>query len=75
MAVGGFVSLRRLNIDAFPDTTPVQVQINADVPSMVATEVERLVTYPIELLMGGLPGLVEVRSISQFGVAAGDGDV
>ena len=69
VAAGGFISLGRLNIDAFPDTTPVQVQINSDVPGMVATEVERLVTYPIELLMGGLPGLVEVRSISQFGVA------
>ncbi len=69
VAIAGFFSLRQLNIDAFPDTTPVQVQINAEVPGMVATEVERLVTYPIELLMGGLPGLVEVRSISQFGVA------
>lgn len=69
VAVVGFVSLNRLNIDAFPDTTPVQVQINADVPGMVATEVERLVTYPIELRLGGLPGLAEIRSISQYGVA------
>ncbi|MGD9645251.1 MAG: efflux RND transporter permease subunit [Pirellulales bacterium] len=69
VALAGVYSLGRLNIDAFPDTTPVQVQVNTDVPGLVATEVERLVTYPIELLMGGLPGLVEVRSISQFGLS------
>ena len=69
VALVGFLSLRALNIDAFPDTTPVQVQVNTDVPGLVATEVERLVTFPIELVMGGLPGLVEVRSISQFGVS------
>ncbi len=69
VAVAGFLSLRALNIDAFPDTTPVQVQVNTDVPGLVATEVERLVTFPIELVMGGLPGLVEVRSISQFGIS------
>ena len=69
IALAGVISLRALNIDAFPDTTPVQVQVNTDVPGLVATEVERLVTYPIELLMGGLPGLVEVRSISQFGLS------
>ncbi len=69
VALVGFLSLGRLNIDAFPDTTPVQVQINNDVPGLVATEVERLVTFPIELVMGGLPGLVEVRSISQFGLS------
>ncbi len=65
----GVVSLQSLKIDAFPDTTPVQVQINTDVPGLVATEVERLVTFPIELQMGGLTGLVEVRSISQFGLS------
>src|SRR5262245_22556483 len=69
VAAAGFLALRALNIDAFPDTTPVQVQVNTDVPGMVATEVERLVTFPIEILMGGLPGLVEVRSISQFGLS------
>ena len=58
-----------LTIDAFPDTTPVQVQVNTDVPGLVATEVERLVTFPIELSLGGLPGLIDVRSISQFGLS------
>ena len=69
IALAGAFSLKHLDIDAFPDSTPVQVQVNADVPGLVATEVERLVTFPIELVMGGLPGLVEVRSISQFGLS------
>src|SRR4029079_16814181 len=69
IAVAGFCSLRALTIDAFPDTTPVQVQVNTDVPGLVATEVERLVTFPIEMALGGLPGLAEVRSISQFGLS------
>src|SRR4029079_9886621 len=69
IAVAGFCSLRALTIDAFPDTTPVQVQVNTDVPGLVATEVESLLTFPIELAMGGLPGLVDVRSISQFGLS------
>src|SRR4029079_13363408 len=69
IALAGFFSLRALTIDAFPDTTPVQVQINTDVPGLVATEVERLVTFPIELSLGGLPGLIDVRSISQFGLS------
>src|SRR3954447_9807640 len=67
-AAGGF-SLTRLNIDAFPDTTPVQVQINTVAPALVATEVERLITFPVEMLMGGMPGLEKVRSISQFGLS------
>lgn len=69
VALLGMLSLRALTIDAFPDSTPVQVQVNTDVPGLVATEVERLVTFPIELQMGGLPGLLEVRSISQFGLS------
>src|SRR4029079_16532432 len=69
IAIAGCVSLRALTIDAFPDTTPVQVQVNTDVPGLVATEVERLVTFPIEMALGGLPDLAEVRSISQFGLS------
>lgn len=69
LALAGWVSLLGLNIDAFPDTTPVQVQINTVAPALVATEVERLITFPIELAMGGMPGLQYVRSISQFGLS------
>jgi len=66
---GGVISLARLNIDAFPDTTPVQVQINVEAQALVATEVERLITFPIEMVVGGIPNLVNVRSISQFGLS------
>src|SRR5690348_13606422 len=69
LVVAGWLSLSALNIDAFPDTTPVQVQINTVAPALVATEVERLITFPIELAIGGMPGLKDVRSISQFGLS------
>lgn len=58
-----------LPLDAFPDTTPVQVQVNTNVPELSPEEVERLVTFPIEYAMGGLKGLREVRSVSKFGLS------
>ena len=57
VCLAGYVSLGGLVIDAFPDTTPVQVQINTVAPGMVAEEVERQITFPVELAMGGMPGL------------------
>lgn len=68
-AVGGVFALRRLDIDAFPDTTPVQVQINTVAPALGPEEVERQVTFPLEQVLSGLPGLVELRSISKFGLS------
>lgn len=65
----GFNSARRLDIDAFPDTTPVMVQINANAPALGAMEVEQQVTLPIEQAVAGLPALLEVRSISKFGLS------
>ena len=59
----------RLPLDAFPDTTPVQVQVNTIVPELSPEEVERLVTFPVEYAMGGLKGLDEVRSVSKFGLS------
>jgi cobalt-zinc-cadmium resistance protein CzcA len=67
LAVVGAYSLRRLNIDAFPDTTPVQVQINTVAPSLGPEEVEQQMTLPIEQALGGLPGLEAMRSVSKFG--------
>lgn len=67
-AVGGR-SLVHLPIDAFPDTTPVQVQINTTAPALNAEETESQITLPVELAIGGLPGLVNVRSISKFGLS------
>ena len=66
MGIGAF-SLQRLDVDAFPDTTPVMVQINTTTPSLAPEEVERQVTFPIEQVISGLPGLEKLRSISKFG--------
>ena len=52
------------------DTTPVQVQINTPAPALVPEEIEKLITFPVELSLGGLPGLVQLRSVSQFGMSA-----
>src|SRR5690606_22419319 len=53
--------------DAFPDTSPVQVQINTTAPALNAREIEQQIALPIELAVSGLPGLVDVRSVSKFG--------
>src|SRR4051812_14900385 len=58
-----------LPLDAFPDTTPVQVQINTTAPELAPEEVERQITFPVEQALGGLKGLEEVRSISKFGLS------
>ncbi len=65
----GVYAAMRLPIDAFPDTTPVQVQINTYAPALSPTEIEQQITYPIEQSIGGLPNLGEVRSISKFGLS------
>ena len=62
-------SLRQLDIDAFPDTTPVQVQINTVAPALGPEEVERQITFPIEQAISGLPRLEQLRSISKFGLS------
>ncbi|MCL4221168.1 MAG: CusA/CzcA family heavy metal efflux RND transporter [Phycisphaerales bacterium] len=65
---GGY-SMWHLPIDAFPDTTPAQVQINTVAPSLTPEEVEQQVTIPVETVLSGLPGLLDVRSISRFGLS------
>jgi cobalt-zinc-cadmium resistance protein CzcA len=71
LAVGvlGAVSLAHLDIDAFPDTTPVQVQINTAAPSLGPEEIERQITFAVEQAISGLPHLEKVRSISKFGLS------
>ena len=59
----------RLPIDAMPDITNVQVQINTEVPAFAPEEIEKLVTFPIETEMAGIQNLVELRSISKFGLS------
>lgn len=69
LAASGLRALLRLPIDAFPDTTPVQVQINTTTPSLSPLEVEQQITAPVEQAIGGLPGLTDVRSVSKFGLS------
>ena len=66
---GSIMSLRNLNLDAFPDVTNIQVQVNTETPGLAAEEVEQLVTYPIEAVMYSLPDVEEVRSISKTGLS------
>jgi len=65
----GLWSGSRLPIDAVPDITGVQVQINTEVAALAAEESERLVTRPIEIEMAGLPGVEEMRSLTKFGLS------
>lgn len=65
----GVYSALRLPIDAVPDITNVQVQVNTSVPALAPEEIEKLVTFPIENEMAGIPGLVELRSLSKFGLS------
>lgn len=69
MAGFGVLSVKQIPIDAFPDVTNVQVQVIASAGGMSPPEVEKLVTRPIEIQMGGLPRLTEIRSVSKIGIA------
>ena len=65
----GVYSYLKLPIDAFPDVTNVQVEILSTAPGLSALEIERFVTYPIENAMRGLPDVVQMRSITKFGLS------
>jgi cobalt-zinc-cadmium resistance protein CzcA len=69
LSVVGAWTLSVLPIDAFPDTTPVQVQINTTAPALNPQEIEAQITLPVELAVSGLPGLQNVRSLSKFGLS------
>ncbi|MGI4734148.1 MAG: CusA/CzcA family heavy metal efflux RND transporter [Janthinobacterium lividum] len=65
----GSYSLSRLPIDALPDITSNQVVVYTVAPSLAAQEIERLVSFPVEQAMATIPGRVEVRSFSRFGLS------
>ena len=69
VAVLGILAFLRLPLDAFPDTTPVQVQVNTVAPSLSPLEIERQISAPLEQAISGLPKLKEVRSTSRFGMS------
>jgi cobalt-zinc-cadmium resistance protein CzcA len=68
LGVGGWAALR-LPLDAVPDITNPQVQINTTVSALAPEEIEKQVTFPIENVMGGIPGMVEFRSLSKSGLS------
>ncbi len=69
LIIFGIYSAIRLPIDAVPDITNNQVQIITSSPTLSATEIERFITYPVEVAMKSLPDIVELRSISKFGIS------
>ncbi len=69
LGIGGLYSFRTIPIDAFPDVTSVLVQVVTKAPGLSPAEVERLVTYPIELQLTGVPSLTEMRSLTKVGLS------
>lgn len=69
LVVWGGLSLSNLPIDAVPDITNNQVQIITTSPSLAAEDVERFITFPLELTMASIPDIEEIRSMSRFGLS------
>ncbi|NJL16322.1 MAG: efflux RND transporter permease subunit, partial [Nitrospira sp.] len=69
LSVMGVIAFESIPIDAYPDVTNIQVQVLTDAPGLSPVEVERFITYPLEIQMTGLPGLAEIRSLSKFALS------
>ncbi|VAW11513.1 Cobalt-zinc-cadmium resistance protein CzcA; Cation efflux system protein CusA, partial [hydrothermal vent metagenome] len=69
MIAAAALYIPKLNLDAFPDVTNIQVSINTEAPGLASEEVEQLITFPIEAVMYALPDVEEVRSISKTGLS------
>ncbi|HEX5645731.1 MAG TPA: efflux RND transporter permease subunit, partial [Nitrospira sp.] len=69
IGAGGIYAFRTIPIDAFPDVTSVLVQVVTKAPGLSPAEVERLVTYPMELQLTGVPSLTEMRSLTKVGLS------
>src|SRR3546814_10722196 len=65
----GFNALRNVPVDAFPDVTPVQVNVYTESPGLAAEDVELLLTTPVESALAGLPKVQQIRSVSLFGLS------
>ena len=65
----GIWSLTKVPLDAVPDITNNQVQVITQAPNLGTEDIEQFVTYPVEVAMANLPGVVEIRSISRFGLS------
>ncbi|MCK5513201.1 MAG: efflux RND transporter permease subunit, partial [Deltaproteobacteria bacterium] len=69
IAVLGIYSYSELPVDAFPDISPIMVPVFVEAEGMAPEEIERLITFPIESTMNGLPGVTQIKSTSAFGMA------
>ncbi len=69
IVVFGVQAFRAVPVDAFPDVTPIQVNVYTESPGLAAEDVEKLLTFPMETAMAGLPGVEEIRSVSLFGLS------
>jgi len=69
LLLAGLWSASKLPMDAIPDITGIQVQLNTTVPALAPDEVEKLVTVPLEMALGGVAGVTEMRSLSRFGLS------
>jgi multidrug efflux pump subunit AcrB len=67
--VGGFVAFLNLNIEAYPDPVPPQVDIITQNPGQSAEEMERYITIPLEVQLAGIPNVTAIRTISLFGLS------
>jgi cobalt-zinc-cadmium resistance protein CzcA len=69
VAFMGWRAVTTVPIDAFPDVTPIQVNIYTEAAGLAAEDVEQLLTFPVESGLAGLPGVREIRSVSLFGLS------
>lgn len=69
LAIAGILSFQRLPIDAVPDITNNQVQINTTIDGLVPEEIERTITAPVEVVMRGIANVTQVRSITRIGLS------
>jgi cobalt-zinc-cadmium resistance protein CzcA len=65
----GIYQYFKLPVDAFPDISPVMVPVFTEADGMAPEEVERLITFPVESVMNGLPGIRQIKSTSGFGIS------
>lgn len=69
LIVAGIWSITKVPLDAVPDITNNQVQVITQAPNLGTEDIEQFVTYPVEIAMSNLPGVIEIRSISRFGLS------
>ena len=69
LIVGGIWSMTKVPLDAVPDITNNQVQVITQAPNLGTEDIEQFVTYPVEVAMANLPGVIEIRSVSRFGLS------